>query len=139
MNKQACFTNNSDEWRTPRDLFDRLNSIYHFKLDACASHENALVKDYFTKEDNSLTKDWKSVTWCNPPYSMCKEFVKKAYEERLKNNLSVMLIPSRTDTKYFHDYLYNKPGIRLDFIKGRLKFSESKNSAPFPSLLVYMV
>lgn len=137
--KKACFTSNSDEWATPKGLFDEVNKRYRFILDAAATKENSLCNIFYTKEANSLEQAWYNSTWCNPPYSQCKEFVKKASEEHKKGIQVVMLLPARTDTKWFHDYLYNKPGIRLEFIKGRLKFSESKNSAQFPSLLVYMV
>lgn len=73
--------------------------------------------------------------WCNPPYSQIDKWVKKAfYESKKDNTLIVMLIPSRTDTKYFHDYIYKRTEIR--FIKGRLKFGDNVNSAPFPSMIV---
>ena len=73
--------------------------------------------------------------FCNPPYSNIARWVEKAFTETKNNNtLVVMLIPSRTDTRYFHNYIYNRAEIR--FIKGRLKFGNSKNSAPFPSMIV---
>lgn len=76
--------------------------------------------------------------FCNPPYGkVLKDWVKKSYEESQKpNTLVVLLIPARTDTKYFHEYIYKKPNVEIRFLKGRLKFGESKNSAPFPSMLV---
>lgn len=71
----------------------------------------------------------------NPPYSQIEAWAKKAfYETKQENTLVVMLIPSRTDTRYFHDYIYGRAEIR--FVKGRLKFGEGKNSAPFPSMIV---
>lgn len=74
--------------------------------------------------------------FCNPPYgNKIKLWVEKCYRESLKENtIVVMLVPARTDTKWFHDYVYNRAEIR--FIKGRLKFGNSKNSAPFPSMVV---
>ena len=73
--------------------------------------------------------------FCNPPYSKIDKWVAKAfYETRNDNTLVVLLIPSRTDTRYFHNYIYGRSEIR--FIKGRLKFSDGKGSAPFPSMLV---
>ena len=74
--------------------------------------------------------------FCNPPYgSKIGEGVRYSYEQAQKpNTLVVMLIPSRTDTKYFHDYIYGKAEIR--FIRGRLKFGDSKTPAPFPSMVV---
>ena len=76
--------------------------------------------------------------FCNPPYGRAiKDWVKKSSEEAQKpNTIVVMLIPARTDTKYFHDYIYQKPNVDVRFIKGRLKFGNSGNSAPFPSMVV---
>ena len=75
--------------------------------------------------------------YCNPPYGReISKWIKKAYEENLKGTKIVLLLPARTDTKWFHEYIYNKHEIR--FIKGRLKFNDGKNPAPFPSMLVIM-
>jgi len=75
--------------------------------------------------------------YCNCPYGReISKWVKKAYEENKKGVFVVMLLPARTDTKWFHDYIYNQHEIR--FIKGRLKFNDGKQSAPFPSMLVIM-
>lgn len=128
------FSSKSDNWATPQDFFDKLNQEFNFTLDPCASSENAKCKNFYTKEDNGLTKSWdNNVVFCNPPYGrVLKDWVKKASEAR--GGVVVMLIPARTDTRYFHEYIYNKAEIR--FIKGRLKFGDSKNSAPFPSMVV---
>lgn len=133
MITKGMLTSNKDDWETPQDLFDKLNAFYGFTLDACASPENAKCKKYYTKEQNSLVQDWDNDTiWCNPPYGReIAKFVRKAY---LCCSLVVMLLPARTDTKWFHDYIYNKQTIY--FLKGRLKFSNSKTSAPFPSMIV---
>ena len=105
--------------------------------------ENTKVKKFIAKEQDCLKYDWSTLLksennfapfiWCNPPYSKIGEFVKKAYEESLKGCTVVMLIPSRTDTKYWHDYcVYGQ----IRYVRGRLKFGNSKNSAPFPSCIV---
>lgn len=135
MNK-ILFSSSSDEWVTPDLLYNKLNEEFKFDLDPCSTDENAKCIEHFTKEDNGLSKDWRGRrVFCNPPYSEINKWVEKAYYETCKDNtLVVMLIPSRTDTKYFHNYIYNRTEIR--FIKGRLKFSNSKNSAPFPSMVV---
>lgn len=131
----ALFSSNSDEWETPQDLFDKLNDEFHFTLDACATTENHKCQRYYTKETNGLSKDWQGeCVWVNPPYSKISAWTEKCYREGAKDNtIVVMLIPSRTDTKYFHNYIYHRAEIR--FIKGRLKFS-NKGSAPFPSMVV---
>ena len=131
------FSSESCEWETPQDLFDEINKKFYFTLDACATSENAKVKKYFTKADDGLSLPWDGRTWCNPPYGReIGKWVEKAYREAKRGAKTVMLIPSRTDTKWFHEFIYQQHEIR--FIKGRLKFGDQKNSAPFPSaVLVY--
>ena len=137
MNNELMFSSKTDLWSTPNDFFDKLNDEFHFTLDPCSTHENAKCYKHFTEEENGLLQDWSNeVVFCNPPYGrQIKYWVKKAYEESQKDNTTVvMLIPARTDTIYFHEYIYHKAEIR--FIKGRLKFGNAKNSAPFPSMVV---
>ena len=137
MNNELMFSSKTDLWPTPNDFFDKLNDEFHFTLDPCSTHENAKCYKHFTKEENGLLQDWgNEVVFCNPPYGrQIKDWVKKSYEESQKDNTTVvMLIPARTDTIYFHEYIYHKAEIR--FIKGRLKFGNAKNSAPFPSMVV---
>ncbi len=130
------FSSNSDEWATPEDFFNMINQEFHFNLDPCATSENHKCEKFFTMEQNGLNMDWGGYrVFCNPPYSNVAEWVAKCYEEGCKENTLVcMLIPARTDTRYFHDYILNRSEVR--FIKGRLKFGQSKNPAPFPSMLV---
>lgn len=137
MINKGMMTSNSNEWATPIKFFKELNKEFEFTLDPCATKENAKCKKYYTKEDNGLTKDWNGErVFCNPPYGReIQYWVKKCYEENKSNNtFIVMLIPARTDTSYFHDYIYHKQEIR--FIRGRLKFNDGKNPAPFPSMIV---
>jgi phage N-6-adenine-methyltransferase len=132
------FSSEKMDWETPQDFFDKLNEEFHFTLDGAASDYNHKCVKYFTEADNSLIQDWSGETvWLNPPYGriLLPKFVKKAYEEGQKPGTTVvMLIPSRTDTRYFHDYILNKAEIR--FLKGRLKFVGAKDAAPFPSMVV---
>ncbi len=131
------FTNRTDEWGTPKALFAVLNERYQFNLDACASAENAKCERYFTQEQDGLKQPWGGArVFVNPPYSRSAEWLKKCYEEHLKGTFVAVLIPCRTDTKYFHEYAMKASTIFL--IKGRLKYNDAKQSAPFPScLLVY--
>lgn len=133
---EGLFSSNTEVWATPQAFFDKLDEEFHFTLDPCALPSNAKCKKYYTPQDNGLEKDWSGESvFCNPPYgSAIKLWVKKCYEEAKKGALVVMLIPARTDTSYFHDYIYNKAEIR--FLRGRLKFGEAKQSAPFPSMVV---
>lgn len=130
------FSHQTDEWATPQDLFDKLNAEFHFELDVCATGENAKCARFYTKEDGGLDNDWTARNWCNPPYSDIKRWVAKARREQLKGNMTVMLIPARTDTAFFHDSIYQQANVEIRFLRGRLKFGEATNSAPFPSMLV---
>lgn len=122
-------------WATPQDFFDNLNAEFDFQLDVCATAENAKCGKYYTKEQDGLSMPWTGVCWCNPPYGReIGKWVAKAYSASAGGATVVMLIPARTDTKWFHDYIYEKAEIR--FVKGRLKFGGSQNSAPFPSMVV---
>jgi len=138
MNTKLMFSSETDLWATPQDFFDELDKEFHFTLDPCATPENAKCKKYYTVKEDGLKQDWQGETvFCNPPYGKAiKNWVKKCYEESRKpNTIVVMLIPARTDTTYFHEYIYKKAK-EIRFVKGRLKFGGSKNSAPFPSMVV---
>ena len=133
------FSSERMDWETPQDFFDKLNVEFHFTLDPCANEQNAKCKKFYTIEQDGLTQSWQGeIVFCNPPYGReLSKWVEKAYKESRKpNTIVVMLIPARTDTKYFHQYIYKKSEIR--FIKGRLKFGNSTNGAPFPSMVVVM-
>ena len=139
MNTNLMFSSKTDQWATPQDFFDKLNDEFHFTLDPCADEYNHKCEKYYTKEIDGLSKIWFYETvFCNPPYGKeIGEWVKKCYwSSKIDHSTCVMLLPARTDTKWFHDYIYNKPNAEIRFLKGRLKFGDSKNSAPFPSLVV---
>lgn len=128
------FSSKTDLWATPKTFYDELNSEFCFELDVCADEFNHKCDSYFSKEQNGLVQEWSGVCWMNPPYGReIGKWVQKAYESSLMGATVVCLLPSRTDTKWWHDYCM-KGEIR--FIKGRLKFGQSKNSAPFPSAVV---
>ena len=123
-------------WATPQAFFDELDKEFHFTLDPCASHENHKCAKYYTAEQDGLAQDWSGHrVFCNPPYGRkIGAWVKKCHDEAQKGTKVVMLIPARTDTSYFHDYIYHKAELR--FIRGRLKFGDAQQGAPFPSMLV---
>ena len=134
MNTELMFSSKTDLWETPQDLFDKLNNEFHFTLDVCATPENAKCDSFYTKEQDGLSQPWKGVVWCNPPYGkQIGSWVRRGFFASLSGNTVVMLLPARTDTRWFHEYIYGKAEIR--FIRGRLKFGGSKNSAPFPSMV----
>ena len=131
---KGLMSSNTPEWATPQDFFDELDRCYAFTLDPCATKENAKCKKFYTKSQDGLSKCWDGESvFMNPPYgSEIGKWVKKASE--IKRGRVVCLLPARTDTRWFHDYIYEKA--RITFIKGRLKFGGGKSSAPFPSMLV---
>lgn len=135
---KGLMSSNTAEWATPKAIFDELDNEFGFTLDPCCTPENRKCDKYYTKEDDGLSKDWSGETvFCNPPYGReISKWVKKSYEESAKGATVVMLLPARTDTSYFHDYIYGEHEIR--FIRGRLHFNESKQCAPFPSMIVVM-
>ena len=138
MNTNVMFSSATDLWATPQDFFDKLNAEFHFTLDPCACPDNAKCAKFYTKHDDGLLQNWAGeIVFCNPPYgrSIC-DWVKKRYEESRKpGTIVVALIPARTDTCYFHEFIYRKAK-EIRFIRGRLKFGGAKNSAPFPSMVV---
>lgn len=128
----------TDDWATPRDFYNSVNLHYGFELDAAASSTNYLAPNWFGLDHpdecrrDGLTGLWAGRTWCNPPYGRgIKDWVAKASRH---DDLVIMLLPARTDTRWFHEYCYKKANV--EFIKGRLKFGNAKTAAPFPSMVV---
>jgi phage N-6-adenine-methyltransferase len=131
------FSSKTAEWTTPQNFYDRLDQEFGFTLDPCSTDTTAKCSAYYTEADDGLSQSWAGHSvFMNPPYGRSiKDWIRKAYEESQKpNTVVVALIPARTDTRYWHDYCMEASEIR--FIKGRLKFGDSKNSAPFPSAVV---
>ena len=140
MNK-ALLSSKKTDWCTPQYFFEKLNAEFNFVLDAAATDKSAKCKKYYTPQSDGLTQSWDcgGSVFCNPPYGRdIGKWVRKAYEEAQKGITAVLLIPARTDTSYFHDYIYGKSEIR--FIRGRLKFTDEDGkeagTAPFPSMVV---
>ena len=129
------FSSETEEWPTPQEFYDALHQEFGFDLDPCATDESAKCKRYFTASENGLEQCWgQSTVFMNPPYGrVIKHWMKKAYESSLQGATVVCLVPARTDTQWWHSYAM-KGEIRL--LKGRLKFGDAKNSAPFPSAVV---
>lgn len=137
---KTLFSSKKMDWETPQLFFEELNKKYKFDLDACSSDDNHKVDNYFTEHDNALTKLWEGNVFVNPPYGReLYSFVEKSYVEHIrdKNRFIVLLIPARTDTKYWHEFIQGKATIK--FLRGRLKFEISgiaSDAAPFPSVLI---
>lgn len=132
---RVLFSSARDDWSTPQPLFDELDLEFRFYMDVCASHENTKCSVYYDRKDDGLMQPWFKTVWCNPPYGKnIGLWVKKAYETSLQGHTVVMLLPVRTDTRWFHDYILGRAEIR--FIRGRLHFGGCANPAPFPSMIV---
>lgn len=137
MNTDVMFSSKTDLWETPQDLFDKLDTEFCFTLDVCALPENAKCAKFYTPEQDGLTQPWKGTVWCNPPYGrQIGDWVRRVYLADAGGTTVVMLLPARTDTRWFHEYIYGREAVEIRFLKGRLKFGNAKNSAPFPSMVV---
>lgn len=132
---EALYSSRTDEWPTPQAFFDALDAEFGFTLDPCASPGNTKCQTYFTQEDDGLKQDWgRHRVFCNPPYGKTmREWARKCYEASQAGATIVLLAHSRTDTRWFHEWVYGKAEIR--FVKGRLKFGDGTQSAPFPSMV----
>lgn len=156
----VLFSSATDLWATPQAFFDEYDRQFGFELDVCATDENAKCARYFTKADDGLAQRWAGVCWMNPPYGepeqpcrpncrkkRCEkrghcnpsyvpgivDWMRKAYESSLEGATVVCLVPARTCTHWWHDYAMKG---EIVFVRGRLKFGGSKDSAPFPSAIV---
>ncbi|NIO83410.1 MAG: adenine methyltransferase [Candidatus Aminicenantes bacterium] len=129
-------SSNKDDWETPPALFDQLNKEFKFTLDVAARADNAKCKKFFSPADDALKKTWRGNCFLNPPFSLAAAFVKKAHEEALAGRATtVALLAARTDTKWFHQWVY-RSGAEIRFLKGRVKFVGARSAAPFPSMIV---
>lgn len=157
MNTAVMFSRNTDEWSTPEAFYQTLHAEFGFGLDAAAAETNTKCHAWFSADTNALVMNWYETVsflvrseredqlpaiWLNPPYSQCRAFLKKAAEEARAGCTVVCLVPSRTDTRWWHDYVWDntthspRPGVELRFVKGRLKFGGATSGAPFPSVVV---
>jgi phage N-6-adenine-methyltransferase len=134
---KGLYSSNTYEWETPQALFNVLKNEFKLDFDVCATKENAKCSNYFTIKEDGLQQDWRGNCWMNPPYGRgIKKWVKKAYESSLNGATVVCLLPARTDTIWWHEYCEKVDKRDIRFIKGRLRFGNSKDNAPFPSVIV---
>lgn len=135
MNTALHFSSNKQDWGTPKSLFDDLDGEFQFNLDPCATPENAKCDRYFTPDEDGLKQLWHGRVFLNPPYGReIGKWVEKAYHEAQNHSeIVVCLVPSRTDTKWWHNYAMRG---EIRFIQGRITFEGAKNPAPFPSAIV---
>ncbi len=134
MNTDLMFSSATPEWETPQEFFDALNDVFRFDLDVCATFDNAKTMRFYNREMDGLAFPWRGVCWLNPPYGReIGKWVQKAYESGKQGATVVCLLPARTDTRWWQDYCTKG---EVHFVRGRLKFGGSANSAPFPSAVV---
>lgn len=133
-NMAVHYSSNTVVWETPNDFFEKYNKIFNFGTDVCALPENAKCPVYFTPEIDGLKQEWTGACWMNPPYGReISAWIKKAYESSLAGATVVCLVPSRTDTRWWHDYAMKG---EIEFIRGRLRFGGCNDNAPFPNAVV---
>jgi phage N-6-adenine-methyltransferase len=135
MINKGLMSSKTPEWATPQEFFDKLDSEFGFTVDVCANEANAKVDTYYGTLVDGLSQEWRGTCWMNPPYGReISKWMHKAYHSSIDSEATVVcLVPSRTDTAWWHDYAM-KGEVR--FIRGRLKFGDAKNNAPFPSAVV---
>jgi phage N-6-adenine-methyltransferase len=133
---EALYSSRSEEWPTPADFYESLHGEFGFTLDPCATRVSAKCSRYFTKKQDGLAQDWGAHrVFCNPPYGRTMgAWAKKCFEASRRGALVVLLAHSRTDTRWFHDWVYGKAD-EIRFVRGRLRFGDGRQSAPFPSLV----
>ena len=151
MNTDVMFSSASNEWETPDTFFQELDQEFHFTLDPCCQEYSHKCAKFYTPDMDGLSQSWEGErVFCNPPYGReIGLWVRKCYEEAQKPNTTVvMLVPARTDTRWFHEYIYQKNNVEIRFVKGRLRFINRQTSsynptgdlqtqsAPFPSMVV---
>jgi|TARA_R110000751_G_scaffold201188_2_gene306005 phage N-6-adenine-methyltransferase len=149
----ALFSRASDEWSTPNDLYTALDDEFCFTLDAAATAENTKSPTFLDRDRDALKERWGLIpshrstppsVWVNPPYSRVRHFMAKAVEEAARGCTVVCLVPSRTDTKWWHESVWDaathqpRPGVEVRFLRGRVKFGDGKGSAPFPSAVIIL-
>ncbi len=136
-NMAVHYSSERMDWATPWGFFNRLDAEFGFDLDVCALPTSAKCKHFFTPEDDGLAQPWEGVCWMNPPYgNQIGDWMRKAYEESRRGATVVCLVPSRTDTNWWHEWAMKADEIRL--VRGRLTFEGAETSAPFPSAVVVL-
>lgn len=124
----------TDEWATPQPLFDALNAEFGFDLDVCALPSSAKCDRYFTPETDGLAQEWSGACWMNPPYGdEIPRWIAKAAESAAAGATVVALVPARVETAWWWNHCRHA---EIRFLRGRLRFGDSPNSAPFPSAVV---
>ncbi|MCC7230613.1 MAG: hypothetical protein IT203_09495 [Fimbriimonadaceae bacterium] len=132
--RSVHFRSDSFEWSTPQDLFDELHREFAFDLDVCATVENAKCERFYSRRDDGLKQPWFGTCWCNPPYGRdIGRWVEKSLQASRDGAVVVCLLPSRTDTRWWHECVSQAEDVR--FLRGRLRFGGHENSAPFPSVV----
>ena len=130
----GMLSSKTDNWATPQDIYDDLNRKHKFEVDVCANKQNAKCSKYYTEEQDGLKQKWEGTCWCNPPYGKpIGLWMEKAWKSSVMGAFVVCLVPARTDPKWWNTWVLKG---EIEYLQGRLKFGDSKNSAPFASALI---
>lgn len=125
------YTMKANDYKTPKELYSNALEFFNidqFDCDVCCSEKNIpAIIHYIEGKENGLIEDWFQYNWCNPPFNECAKWIKKAYEEQQKGNITCMLLPVRSETKYWHDYILYNPNIYIDWLRKGYKFLDSEN------------
>lgn len=126
------YTMNANDYKTPPELYQKALKFFNiekFNCDVCCSEKNIPAIIHFIEgERNGLTEDWEYYNWCNPPFNEAKKWIEKAYKEQQKGNTTCMLIPVRSETKYFHDYILYNPNVHIDWLRKGYRFLDKDNN-----------
>lgn len=121
-----------NDYKTPPEIYERALSRFEipkFDLDVCCSEKNIPAENYYIQgQKDGLTENWKQFNWCNPPFNECKLWVRKAFIELQKGNQTAMLIPVRTETEYWHNYILFDDNVSIDWLRKGYKFLDENNN-----------
>jgi len=131
-----AFKSKSEEYETPKEIFEPLQKEFQLELDVCATKENTKCELFLTKEEDALTKNWNKNFWMNPPFGRnLKKWVQKAYEESQKGFIGVLILPVRCNTLWWHKYIIDTKA-EVRFLKGETKFVGHKRGLWLPFAII---
>lgn len=123
---------NLNDYKTPPELYEKALKFFgieKFDCDVCCSEKNIPADNYFIEsQSDGLTEEWKHYNWCNPPFNECKKWIEKAYKEQRRGNMTCMLLPVRTETKYWHECILCNTNIHIDWLRKGYKFLDNNNN-----------
>lgn len=130
------YESKKSDYLSPPELVKKALKIKNrecFDLDTCCSQPNIPAAFYYVEgEQDGLELPWEKLNWCNPPFDECSKWIKKAYDEQQRGNETVMLIPVRTETKYWHEYILFNPNVKIQWLRKGHSFIKPEDGEPMP-------